>query len=258
MNDEAKNEIVRRFMENVYGREPVVDGLDSSHDGRYGHWLETQMGIIHNGDNAPDLLGYEMKNDTTSGKTSFGDWSPNEKIFDRRTGIITREEFIKTFGHPSRGHEHRWSWSGEPVPKINQWNKYGQTLIVDENNNISVLYEYEHDERQNKQSLIPTIFQTGSHKLMTWTNDYMRKRVEDKFNQNGWFKCLRDDSGVYYEIAFGEPITFEQWIEFVKNGIAYLDSGMYHDDYDPNVRPYMQWRANNDYWDELIVDRYPK
>ena len=68
-------------MHNVYGKRPDVSSATASHDGKYGHWLETQMGIIHNGDNAPDLLGYEMKNDTSSGKTTFGDWSPNEKIF---------------------------------------------------------------------------------------------------------------------------------------------------------------------------------
>lgn len=258
MNNEAKEEIIRRFMTNVFGKAPTVNGSNPSHDGKYGHWLETQMGITHNGDNAPDLLGYEMKNDTSSGKTSFGDWSPNIKIYDRKTGIITREAFIKTFGHPSREHSHRWSWSGEPVPKINQWNKYGQTLQIDEDNNINVLYEYAHDERSDKATIVPPIFRKGTHILMSWTSEYMRKRVEDKFNQSGWFKCLLGSDGKYAEIAFGDPITFEQWIDFVREGIAYLDSGMYHDDVDPNVRPYMQWRANNDYWDELIVDRYPK
>ena len=93
--DEAKQEIIKRFMQNVYGKSPDISAATSTHDGKYGHWLETQMGIAHNGDNAPDLLGYEMKNDTSS-KTSFGDWSPNVKIWS--DGTIERGDFVKTFG----------------------------------------------------------------------------------------------------------------------------------------------------------------
>ena len=68
-------EIIRRFQANVYGRKADTTQGNQHHDGRGGHWLETQMGISHNADNSADLLGYEMKNQTSSGKTTFGDWS---------------------------------------------------------------------------------------------------------------------------------------------------------------------------------------
>lgn len=254
--DSDKQKIIDLFMRNVYDKRPNVSSATASHDGKYGYWLETQMGIVHNGDNAPDLLGYEMKNDTSSGKTTFGDWSPNEKIFSNDS-IITREKFIKTFGHPSKDKPSRWSWSGEPVPKIDKWNNYGQTLRISNNDDIQVVYDYLKDNRRNKDSLIPDKFKDGEFILMAWTSMYMKFRVERKFNQKGWFKCLMEN-GIYKSIAFGKPFTFEEWLKAVKSGEVYLDSGMYHDDLKPNLRPYMQWRADNSYWNFLIQEIYPE
>ena len=74
MTNEQK--IVQIFMENVHGKQANTIGMNLNHDGSKGHWLEKQMGIKPNASNAPDLLGFEMKNQTTS-KTTFGDWSPN-------------------------------------------------------------------------------------------------------------------------------------------------------------------------------------
>ena len=81
----------------------------------------------------------------------------------------------------------------------------------------------------------------------------MKNFVERKFNQNGWFKCLKDSSGSYCSIVFGEPMTFLNWIELVKQGIVFFDSGMYVG----NARNYSQWRANNNHWDSLITRTYP-
>lgn len=251
--DEAKQEIIKRFMQNVYGKSPDISAATSTHDGKYGHWLETQMGIAHNGDNAPDLLGYEMKNDTSS-KTSFGDWSPNVKIWS--DGTIERGDFVKTFGHKSP-EPNRWSWSGKPVPKYGKWNEYGQTLRISPIDDIEVIYDYKHDMRADKGKIVPLPFRFGENVLMAWTRESMKKKVESKFNQKGWFKCFLNSDGVYYQIAFGKPFTFEQWLEDVKSGKIYLDSGMYHDEIEPNTRPYMQWRADNAYWESLIQERYP-
>lgn len=44
-------EIIRRFQANVYGRKADTTQGNQRHDGRAGHWLETQMGISHNADN---------------------------------------------------------------------------------------------------------------------------------------------------------------------------------------------------------------
>ena len=82
----------------------------------------------------------------------------------------------------------------------------------------------------------------------------LRDKLEGKFNQNGWFKCKTDSNGVYDRICFGLPITFEQWINLIKQGHVYLDSGMH----EGNSRPYQSWRANNTFWDTLIYDEFNK
>ena len=54
--DKNKRTIIDIFNQNVKGRIPNTDNSSQRHDGREGHWLETQMGIEHNGNNEPDLL----------------------------------------------------------------------------------------------------------------------------------------------------------------------------------------------------------
>ena len=68
--------IVGIFDRNVRGRKPDLSAYTSRQTLRQNgsHWLQERMGIKHNASNTPDLLGFEMKNQTTS-KTTFGDWS---------------------------------------------------------------------------------------------------------------------------------------------------------------------------------------
>ena len=80
----------------------------------------------------------------------------------------------------------------------------------------------------------------------------MEKKVRDKFGDMGWFKCLYDANGVYNEIVFGHPLTFDKWIDYVRLGDIFFDSGMYQG----NSRNYSVWRANNTLWDSLIIHRY--
>ena len=80
---EDKKKILKLFKNNVLGKAPDTESFNQRHDGKDGHWLEAQMGIARNGDNAPDLFGFEMKNQTTS-KTSFGDWSADYYIFKKK------------------------------------------------------------------------------------------------------------------------------------------------------------------------------
>lgn len=258
MKDEAKQSIIDIFMRNVYGKSPDVSSFLSGHDGKYGHWLEEKMGVTHNADNAPDLLGYEMKNDTTS-KTTFGDWMPDVKIFGPNRAI-TRNQFVVAFGQASPNGPNRWSWSGSAAPKIDKWNKVGQRLVVDELKNISVIYSFDKDSRPNKSSIVPKIYQKQNLILMTWTYQAIKNKVESKFNQNGWFKCLVDPkTGRYSKIVFGEPITYENWLQRVISGEVFFDPGMHYDasQAKPNTRNYMMWRANNSSWMDLIVESYP-
>ena len=61
-----------------------------------------------------------------------------------------------------------------------------------------------------------------------------------------------NSSGVYYKICFGKPMDYDAWLELVAEGTVFFDSGMY----EGNVRPYSQWRANNDFWNSLIYEEY--
>lgn len=246
--DEAAEAIVRLFERKVKGKAPVVK-KGSIHDGEAGHWLEKRFGIKPNGNNAPDLHGFELKS-ASKQKTTFGDWSADKYIFDPKTGQCSRNDFFRFFGAPNA--QGRFSWSGSPAPKVGKWNSFGQRLILDDEGSVYAVYRFDRDSREDKSSILPNEMKTGELALAIWESKTLKKRVEDKFGNYGWFKCLLDDQGIYDEIVFGAPITFEGWIKDVRLGKIYLDSGMKED----NPRPYSSWRADNRYWDNLIVSRY--
>lgn len=252
-----KAQIIKLFHENVRGRRAELDGFNQAHDGKEGHWLEQQMGIAPNADNEPDILGYEMKKDTST-KTTFGDWSPRIAIWKKtRPDINIRQldrdnEFLRFFGKPNQLRNGRLSWSGQPVPNIHGYNDFGQILIIDNNLNIHAIYSYSQDERVDKVNIVPPNLQVDNLTLAIWEADILRAKVENKFNQHGWFKCIKDAQGIYTHIGFGEPFNYESWIKLVRLGIVFFDSGMY----EGNNRPYSQWRANNSWWDSLIIEKY--
>lgn len=264
----AKQDIIDLFHRNVKGKRPDVTGTNERHDGRRGHWLESQFGVTHNASNEADLFGYELKNQTSSNKTTFGDWSANEYIFDNpayssvfvgKTSLERRDVFLRIFGKPNMQKNGRYSWSGEPCPRIDRYNHFGQKLDVTENNDIVAEYCYSKDQRPDKATIVPEVLKQEHLVLALWYgNDVpagkkgkcLKHKVEDKFNDKGWFTCKMDSTGAYNKICFGEPMTFENWISLVKDGTVFFDSGMYQG----NPRPYSQWRANNNYWDSLIVD----
>lgn len=248
-SEQIKQRIIKLFNQNVKGRIPDTSTSNIRHDGRGGHWLEVQMGISHNANNSPDLFGFEMKNNT-SNKTTFGDWSADYYIFkDERYGI-NRSDFLTIFGAPNATKENRHSWSGKPTPKIDIYNSFGQILKVDKKGNISATYSFTEDKRVDKSKIVSKIMQKDDLVIARWSAEMMKRRVEDKFNMLGWFKCLKNPEGVYSSIVFGAPINFDTWIDGVRKGLIYFDSGMY----EGNIRPYSQWRADNKYWDSLVTD----
>lgn len=250
-SEQIKQRIIRLFLKNVKGRISDTSKSNTAHDGKDGHWLEKQMGLKHNGNNAPDLDGFEMKNNTSS-KTTFGDWSASYYIYKDEKYSITRDEFLVIFGAPNVLKRNRYSWSGKPTPKINSYNTFGQILKIDTENNIRALYSFGKDQRVDKTRIVPVSMQKENLVIAQWNADMMRRRVEDKFNMLGWFKCIKNSEDVYSNIVFGAPINFETWIEGVREGLIFFDSGMYQG----NIRPYSQWRADNKYWDSLVVDSY--
>lgn len=249
--EENKRIIINLFLSTIKGKKSNTISSNIKHSGKEGHWLEKEMGLKLNASNSPDILGFEMKNGTAL-KTTFGDWSADYRIFKDVVYGITQDEFLRIFGKPNEAKNGRFSWSGQPTPKIGKYNDFGQMLVVNSNNDILGLYSYSQDKRLNKASVVPIQFQKEELVLCKWSSDLMRRRVESKFNQNGWFKCLKDKSGTYQSIVFGDPITFEKWIECVKIGDVFFDGGMYQG----NPRPYSQWRANNKFWDNLVTSRY--
>jgi len=248
----AKEQIIRLFNERVRGKCSDTSSFNQKHDGKYGHWLEVMMGIKANSSNTPDLLGYEMKNDTTT-KTTFGDWSANYYIFSSSSPYkISKSDFLHIFGKPNELKNGRYSWSGEPCPRIDRFNKFGQKLIIDKDKNIHAVYFYSKDERTNKSQIVPIFLQLENLTLARWDHEKLKKKLENKFNKSGWFKCLKNAEGVYTSIVFGDPITYDSWLELVRSGDVFFDSGMY----EGNNRPYSQWRANNTFWNKLVISTH--
>ncbi len=265
-----KEKIVELFYKNVKGKKPNIDGRNVRHDGREGHWLEEQFGITANADNEADLLGYELKNETTS-KTTFGDWSANQYIFTDpaykhlfigKAKYEKQDSFLKIFGRPNPEKNGRYSWSGTPCPKIKEYNPYGQRLEITETKDIIAVYSYKHDQRTDKSIIVPTALQKEFVVIARWYgtsspttkrgDKCLKDKLEDKFNNKGWFTCKKDSSGVYTKICFGKAMNYDEWLKLVEQGIVFFDSGMY----EGNVRPYSQWRANNNFWNSLIIEEW--
>lgn len=250
-----KKKIIELFINNVKGKKPEVQGR--RHHGSHGHWLERQMGIKANSSNLADIFGYEMKTHTAS-KTSFGDWSPDKSLWGRYRSEPTikklnrDKEFLVAFGQANPNKEDRYSWSGMPVPKVKQFNRFGQKLIITPGQDIQAIYNYSADMRTNKSDIIPKELQKQNLLVAQWTKAKIKPKLERKFNQKGWFKCTLNGCGVFDAIVFGEPMNYENWLNLVREGHVFFDSGMYQG----NPRPYSHWRASNNLWDKLVVSRY--
>ncbi|MGL5151419.1 MAG: LlaMI family restriction endonuclease [Clostridium sp.] len=265
-----KEKIIKLFRENVKGKSPDVSRMNTKHDGNKGHWLEKQFGVEHNANNSADIEGYELKNETSS-KTTFGDWSANRYIY--KVGIYIGEfrgdtkaekqdDFCRVFGKPNKEKGGRCSWSGSPCPKIDRYNEFGQMLIIEENLDIVAVYSYSKDMREGKNEIVPKKLQQENLEIARWfgtksastkrEDKCLKEKLEDKFNDCGWFTCKTDSQGKYHKICFGEPMTYDNWIKLVKLGVVFFDSGMYQG----NDRPYSQWRAENKFWESLIVEIY--
>jgi len=262
--------IIDLFRINVKGKLPDVSSSNARHDGREGHWLERQFGISANGNNEADLLGYELKNETTS-KTTFGDWSANKYIFKSGpyvhcfAGVNARakqDSFCVIFGKPNAKKRNRYSWSGSPCPTIHKFNGFGQKLIIEKNKDIIAIYSYSRDERNDKNEIIPLELQQENLEIARWygqesptlakRDKCLKAKLECKFNNLGWFTCKKGIDGTYQKICFGNPMSYDNWIKLVEVGTVFFDSGMYQG----NSRPYSQWRASNKFWESLIVQDY--
>lgn len=256
---ETKNNIILKFKEKIKGKIVIIDD-DTKHDGSEGHWLEKQMDIKPNCSKNADIGGYEMKKE--SNKITFGDWKASEYLFENKNNllkdinkkkiIISKKSFIKYFGNKTS--ENRYSWSGSCIPKYGNWNTNGQTLKIDDDNNILALYSYKKDCRKIEK--LKKLENIGEICIAIWSENKMKEHINKKYNQNGFFICKKDKNGLYNKICFGSQINFELFIKKIKSGDIYLDSGMYYDTLKPNNRIYSQWRAGKTFWNSLIIEEY--
>jgi hypothetical protein len=261
-DNNSKQQIVEIFNQNVKGVDILLDGKNSKHCGKEGHWLETQMGIKHNAKNEPDLYGYEMKK--SSSKITLGDFSASEYAFskkNKRTNInhynnwnddnkLERSDFTKIFGNPNSAKNNRYSWSGSCIPIYNKWNANGQILTINENNDIVIIYSFSNDTRSIKEDF-PTFLKNDNIIIALWKSEKMKPHINNKFNNKGFFICKKTGT-TYEKICFGSPFNYDYFIECIKNKKIIFDSGMY----DGNNRNYSHFRAPASFWNELIIEEY--
>lgn len=233
-----KQEIIELFHKNVKGVPICLEG-NLAHCGKEGHWLEKRMGIIHNSKNGPDLHGYEMK--TGENVTTFIDKAPifflDGKEMPKRDKSAKEAYWEKYASKKNTEEKTIGGW------KINHFNTCGQKIFVDEADNIAVLYDSTQDKREPKEVQEP-------HIIMQWDAEVLKRAIETKFNQNGFFKCKKVGK-TYGKICFGKNITFDTWISAFKKGL------IYHDGYSKlNGRGRHVFRASNKFWDSFIIEEY--
>jgi len=212
------------------------------------------MGIIPNGNNEPDILGFEMKKN--SNKITLGDFSASEYIFSNQKKYIkinvdfkiTKEIFIQTFGEPNQEKNGRFSWSGKVIPKYGNWNNFGQKMIFNKNNDLLLLYNYEKDKRERKTNFL-NCFKKEIICIAFWSKEKLKNNIENKFNNKGFFICNKKNNK-YNSISFGNPFNFHYFVEQLKDNTIFFDSGMY----EGNSRNYSHFRANKNFWNKLITE----
>jgi hypothetical protein len=266
-----KNEILHLF--NTHIKNKDISNIPKGQN--EGNWLETQMGIKQNSLNAPDIYGYEMKK--FSHKITLGDYSASEYIFNLNTPFlneineaisddndnndnitiqpmkITRNEFIRFFGKSNPSKNGRYSWCGSCVPKYNEWNAFGQMLqIIEETQDICIYYSANKDKRKEitkeEQQIKANFPQKKPIAIAIWKKDKLKKNIENKFNQNGFFICKK--KGEYFqEIMFGHPFNYDYFLEKIKTKQIVFESSMK----EGCNRNYSFFRGSMKYfWSELL------
>lgn len=138
--------------------------------------------------------------------------------------------------------KNRYSWACGV--KYKEYNKLGQKLITDENNNVYIIYNKKYDKNYESRELKDDYNKTEDKKIVGWSKALLENNVNNKFGINGYFRCERNKKGEYTNIVFGKPLYFDEWISELKNNNIYFDSGTKMGE----RRPYMTWRANNKWW----------
>ena len=203
----SKEIIIEKFNTHVRNKKFIKSGGKKHHDGAEGHWLEKQMGIAPNSDNAPDLLGYEQKK--YSKKITFGDWSASSYYYKNKN--ISRDDFIKAFGSPNPKKNNRYSWSGSVFPKYGEkYNFAGQRIRFLDNDNLVIEYSYKNDTREEKDGFLEILLPlppTEPIILAIWEKKKLETHLLNKFGVKGFYICKKDKkTGLYNKICFGKKL----------------------------------------------------
>lgn len=249
--EDGKKEIITRWEKNVKGKQFDTSSKNEKHCGKEGHCLEEAMGIKPNGKNEPDIFGYEMKCDTKVGVTTFVDKEPDYfnikgesfKGISRVANKSKREELWNNMYRQNTRKKDEKRIGGW---KIKKYDVDGQKMIVKDDNSLEIIYNYNHDTREYKDECLDDYYKNGKdHIICKWEKKTLEEFINRKFNQNGFFICNKD------KICFGKPISFNMWIQGVKDGIIYYDG---YSSIDGRWRGC--FRANNKYWHSLITEEY--
>jgi len=239
--DLQKNKIIRQFLQNVKGKKEPP--RHSAHDGAAGHWLERQMGIAPNPHNEPDLHGYEQKK--YSSVMTYVD-KQNTKFWKGVTigsrDRETKKRYWETFQRANSRGMKIGGW------KLDEFDINGQCLKIDSENNIHVIYNPAKDRRAG--ILVPEYYQKEeNHVIGTWPKAELQPTIDNKFNQKGFY-VLKKTNGEYDKICFGQPMSFDLWIEHFKK------KNIYYDGYSGLKKWRGAFRAPKKFWDSFIIDEY--
>ena len=89
--------------------------------------------------------------------------------------LISKCDFIRTFGNPNPNKNNRYSWSGSCVPTYNNWNSNGQILTINEDNDIIIYYSYSKDTRNIKINF-PLFLQNDNIVIALWKSSKMKQK----------------------------------------------------------------------------------
>jgi hypothetical protein len=248
------NELKHIFDKKLKGKKYIK--TNSKHCGEEGHYIEKCFGLELNAKNEPDFKGFEIKK--KSKKITFGDWSSTGYLFKQDNYMksfnnipfnITRNDYMKYFGNYNIDKK-RYSWSGRCIPKYNEWNYNGTIIVIDNNNNIYIVYSNNKDTRNIK---LPNIFTKQEYIILQyWKQENIKKFVENKFNKHGFVIFEKNNENIYSKMLIGNTIDFKKFIELFKNNKIIFDSGMY----EGNTRNYSQFRSTCNIFMELIIEEY--
>lgn len=260
--------IVSIFRNKIKNKRPSV--LDFDIDNRINkHWLEQKFGLNYNGECICSDVGYELKIESEK-MINFGDWTPNYyiynqtdylEIFPGNTPAERRVSFLLMFaGDFDRNN--RYYWNGENCIQTKCSNYCGLILRVEDNSDVSIIYNFSEDKRINKYEVVDFRLQKENVILAQWfgrkntkvkrngifNGRSLQSRFEDKYEGKGFCVVKSDHQGYYRSIKFGYKLTFRDWVQQVEEGNVIYSCEMNAE----NHRTYARWEsANNIYWDRV-------